>query len=239
MTDGALRVLIADDHPLFRQGLRVLVDSASDMTVVGEAASGAEAIAQAHESRPDVVLMDLNMPPPSGVEATRRIVAQFPQTRVLVLTMFEEDESVFAAMRAGARGYLLKGSGRDEGPARRTDRRRRRGHLRTRDRRTAHVVLRIGDRTRAAAVPGADRARARGAHAARQRRRQQRDRGAARVSLKTVPNHVSIVFTKLRVMTRAQAIVKARGRDGKRAGAALDRRATLRADHGDPQDADV
>jgi DNA-binding NarL/FixJ family response regulator len=112
MSDSALRVLIADDHPLFRQGLRGLVDSAADMIVVGEAATGADAIAQAQDKRPDVVLMDLNMPTLGGIEATRRIIAERPQTRVLVLTMFEEDESVFAAMRAGARGYLLKGSAR-------------------------------------------------------------------------------------------------------------------------------
>ncbi|HEV2058099.1 MAG TPA: response regulator transcription factor, partial [Solirubrobacteraceae bacterium] len=114
MTDDRLRVLIADDHPLFRQGLRVLVESADDLAVVGEAQNGTGAVAQTLRTRPDVVLMDLNMPALGGVEATRRIVAAHPQIRVLILTMFEEDESVFAAMRAGARGYLLKGSGRNE-----------------------------------------------------------------------------------------------------------------------------
>ena len=92
----------------------MLVESATDLTVVGEAETGTDAVAQALETHPDVVLMDLSMPGLGGVEATRRIVTGRPRTRVLILTMFEEDESVFAAMRAGARGYLLKGAARDE-----------------------------------------------------------------------------------------------------------------------------
>ena len=210
MSAAALRVLIADDHPLFRQGLRVLVESAPDLVVVGEAQTGEEAVARAGDTAPDVVLMDLNMPRLGGVEATRRIVARPPQTRVLVLTMFEEDESVFAAMRAGARGYLLKGSGRDDvlravrsvaageavfGPA-------------IAERLTSYC---------ASAADGAPRpfpeltlrehevleliARGRG---------NSEIAAELAISLKTVRNHVSNVFTKLRVTTRAQAIVKAR-----------------------------
>src|SRR5919109_5576871 len=109
-----LRVLIADDHPLFRDGLRTLLASAPDTEVVGEAASGSEAIDRALELQPDLVVMDLHMPEVNGIEATRRIVESSPHVGVLVLTMFEEDDSVFAAMRAGARGYLLKGADSEE-----------------------------------------------------------------------------------------------------------------------------
>ena len=110
----ALRVLIADDHPLFRDGLRNLIEAAPDAEVVGEAASGADVVERALELQPDVVVMDLHMPGVNGMEATRRIVETSPHIGVLVLTMFEDDDSVFAAMRAGARGYLLKGSDSEE-----------------------------------------------------------------------------------------------------------------------------
>lgn len=103
-----LRVLIADDHPLFRDGLRALLDSIPQAELVGEAANGAEVVRAAAELQPDVVVMDLRMPKVDGIEATRRITATSPHTGVLVLTTFEDDDSVFAAMRAGARGYLLK-----------------------------------------------------------------------------------------------------------------------------------
>lgn len=103
-------VLIADDHPLFRRGLRSLLESVEDMEVVGEAAAGEDAIALAHSCRPDVVVMDLNMPGLNGIEATRRIVEATDDVHVLVMTMHEDDEAVFAALRAGARGYLLKGA---------------------------------------------------------------------------------------------------------------------------------
>lgn len=106
----ALRILIADDHPLFRDGLRALLAAAQDMELVGEATSGEEAVALAAELQPDLVLMDVQMPGLSGVEATRRIVQASPHIRVLVVTMFEDDRTVFAAMRAGALGYVLKGA---------------------------------------------------------------------------------------------------------------------------------
>jgi len=106
-----IRVLVADDHPLFRDGLRGLLASRDGFEVVGEAASGEEAVAVAVSAVPDVVVMDLHMPGLNGIHATRRIVAASPHTAVLVLTMFSDDDSVFAAMRAGARGYLLKGAG--------------------------------------------------------------------------------------------------------------------------------
>ncbi|MFI9814647.1 response regulator [Saccharothrix variisporea] len=103
-----LRALLVDDHPLFRYGLAAALTAASDVELVGEASGGEMAVELAGTLKPDVVVMDLNMPDLGGVEATRRIVARDPSVRVLVLTMFDDDESVFAAMRAGALGYLLK-----------------------------------------------------------------------------------------------------------------------------------
>jgi DNA-binding NarL/FixJ family response regulator len=108
-----IRVLIADDHPVFRFGLRALLDTEACTEVVGEARSGQEAVALAASLEPDVVLMDINMPELNGIEATRRIVADRPGTAVLIITMFDDDR-VFAAMRAGARGYLLKGAEGEE-----------------------------------------------------------------------------------------------------------------------------
>jgi len=105
-----IRVLIADDHPLFRDGLRTLLESVEDIEVLGEAATGEEAITQATTLQPDIILMDINMPGQNGIEATRRIIAAHPHITVLILTMFDEDASVFAAIRAGARGYILKGA---------------------------------------------------------------------------------------------------------------------------------
>jgi len=109
-----IRILIADDHPLFRDGLRALLESVPDMQVIGEAATGDEALTQAHALQPDVILMDLKMPGLNGIEATRRILRTSPHIRILVITMFEDDDSVFAAIRAGARGYLLKGAVQEE-----------------------------------------------------------------------------------------------------------------------------
>ena len=105
-----LTVIIADDHQFFRDGVRALLDAQPGMECVGEAATGEEAVRLSTEVQPDVVLMDVQMPGMSGVEATRQIVSSSPQIRVLVVTMFEDDHLVFAAMRAGARGYLLKGT---------------------------------------------------------------------------------------------------------------------------------
>ncbi len=105
-----IRILLADDHVPFRQGLRALLRSEADLEVVGEAATGEEAIIQAANLQPDVILMDLHMPGVNGLEATQTILSTSPHISILVLTMFEDDDSVFTALQAGARGYLLKGA---------------------------------------------------------------------------------------------------------------------------------
>ena len=109
-----LRMLIADDHALFRDGIRGLLGSIGHTEVVGEAGDGDEAIALARSLVPDVILMDVKMPGTNGIEATRAILAAHPQIAVLMVTMFEDDDTVFAAMRAGARGYILKGARQGE-----------------------------------------------------------------------------------------------------------------------------
>lgn len=109
-----MRVLIVDDHPVFRDGIRALLEATPGISVVGEATTGEAAMTLAEEHRPDLVLMDVGMPGINGIEATRRIVARRPETRVLIVTMFEDDASVFAAMRAGAGGYVLKDATKEE-----------------------------------------------------------------------------------------------------------------------------
>lgn len=108
------RVLIADDHPLFRHGVRALLESTNDFEVCAEAASGEEVINLAYELHPDVVLMDIHMPGINGIEATRRILTTNANIYILIVTMFEDDSSVFTAMRAGARGYILKDAQKED-----------------------------------------------------------------------------------------------------------------------------
>ncbi len=210
MRDDRLRVVIADDHPVFRHGLRALLD-ASDLHVVGEAADGAAAVAACLAHRPDVALLDLHMPELSGVEVTRRLAAECPQTAVLVLTMYDDDRTMLAAVRAGARGYLLKGAGQEE-----IDRA-------VRAVAAGQTIYGAGVGERLMTVlSGAARA---GADAPfpelSPREREILDlmaRGDGNVAIarrlglseKTVRNHVSNIFVKLRVADRVQAVVRAR-----------------------------
>jgi DNA-binding NarL/FixJ family response regulator len=108
--ESTIRVLIADDHTVYRWGLRTLLGSELDLEVIGEAATGKEIVERAAELRPDIILMDIQMPGINGIEATRRIIEANQEIGVIILTMYEDDDSVFSAMRAGARGYVLKGA---------------------------------------------------------------------------------------------------------------------------------
>jgi len=206
-----LRVVVADDHPVFREGLRTLLEDSS-VEVVAEAADGDAAVAAALEHRPDVVLMDLRMPGRSGIEATARITRELPDTAVLILTMSEDDDSVFAALRAGARGYLLKEASRAD--IRRALESVQRGEA-VFGQRVADAVLRFFS-----AAGAAGRA-AEPFPLLSEREREVLEllaRGhdnatiAHRLFLaeKTVRNNVSTVLSKLHVASRAEAVALAR-----------------------------
>ncbi|HET8628084.1 MAG TPA: response regulator transcription factor [Thermomicrobiales bacterium] len=210
MSDAALTVLIADDHPIFRKGLRALLGGQPALRLVGEAASGPEAVRLATSLRPDVILMDLQMPGGDGLTAIRQIVAARPESRVLVVTMFEDDDSVFAAMRAGARGYVLKDM--DDEEIARAILAVGRGEAIFSPALAARMMTFFAARpaTTAAAFPelteserGVLRLMAAGAN-------NQAIAQRLGLSPKTVRNYVSNIFGKLQVADRAQAIVRAR-----------------------------
>lgn len=206
-----LRILLADDHPIFRDGLRALLATVAGAQLVGEASTGDEAVELAESLLPDVVLMDLQMPGRNGIEATRAIRDRHPQIGILVLTMLEDDDSIFAAMRAGARGYLLKEADAEE-LARAIE---AVGH--------GQAIFGPGIARRVmsffAAAGIANVARPFPDLTAREREvleliaqgRNNLDI-AHRLGLsdKTVRNHVSNILGKLQVVDRAQAIVRAR-----------------------------
>ena len=205
-----IRLLVADDHPAFRRGLQFMLADTDDISIEGEAATGAQAVELANQLAPDVILMDLRMPDLDGIEATRRLSRNNPAPAIVVLTMFEDDDSVLAAMRAGARGYLLKGAEQDE------------------------IVRAIRAAAAGEAIFGpqiAQRVIDHFTHSARststafpaltERERQVLELIAAgkgnasiahelMINLKTVRNHVSNIFTKLQVSDRSAAIVRAR-----------------------------
>jgi DNA-binding NarL/FixJ family response regulator len=211
VSESSLRIVVADDHPLYRRGLAALLAGQEGWEVVAQAEDGVGAVTAAHEHETDVVVMDLRMPGLDGIEATRRIVGTSPRVAVLVLTMYEDDASVFAAMRAGARGYLLKGADQTE---------------------IVRAVAAVagGEAIFGAAVAArilefftAPRPRAPEAVFPQLTAREHEvlDLIAAGrsntelaetlfLSPKTVRNHVSNIFAKLQVADRAQAIVLAR-----------------------------
>ena len=113
-TESVVRILVADDHPVVRDGLVAMLSTQTDFRVVGQASTGREVVANIEIARPDVVLLDLEMPDLDGVEALRQVTAEHPEVKVLVFTAFDDDERIVSAVQAGARGYLLKGSPRDK-----------------------------------------------------------------------------------------------------------------------------
>jgi DNA-binding NarL/FixJ family response regulator len=206
-----MQILIADDHPLFRKGMRTLLETVPEFTVVGEAATGQEAIDMALSLQPDLVLMDLQMPDGGGLRATRQITETSPDIRILVVTLFKDDESVFASLQAGARGYILKDA--EEGEMLRAIRAVGEGEaifspaIATRlmdyfaDSRTAlpkEVFPELTEREREILNLIA--------------RGENNPAIAARlgISLKTVRNHVANIYNKLQVADRAQAALRAR-----------------------------
>ncbi len=205
-----LRVLIVDDHPPFRAGLRALLVTDERLVVVAEASTGAAAIAAVASSAPDVVLMDVHMPGVDGVEATRRIIDAAPHVAIVVLTMHDDDGTVFAALRAGARGYLLKGASRAE--LLRAIHAAAAGEALFGAAIARRMVAYFGRPAPAAAPPFPELTGRE--HqilelvAAGRSNTDIADRLG--VAPKTIRNHVSTIFAKLQVRDRAEAIVRAR-----------------------------
>jgi DNA-binding NarL/FixJ family response regulator len=211
----AIRVLVVDDHTLFRDGLIAILMNVPDIEAVGEAGTGQEAVSQVEGLAPDVVLMDINMPDLNGIEATQQILAAKPNTGIIMLTMLEDNDSLFAAMCAGARGYILKGADKAEvlktiravangealfGPAianRLTSFFQNSGR-RAHQNEVAAPFPDLTDREREVLALIA------------QGENNQDIAQQLHISAKTVSNHISNIFNKLQVTDRAQAIVKAR-----------------------------
>lgn len=210
MSEDPIRLFVADDHTLFRDGLRALFASVPDMKVVGEAATGVGAIEGVVQTVPDVVLMDVQMPDVNGIEATRSILRASPHVGVIVVTMLEADDSVFAAMRAGARGYVLKGADQEEmlrtiravaageaffGPA------------------IAERLMRFFAGLQPAgseAFPELTDREVEVLELIAQGHNNARIASDLVISPKTVRNHVSNILSKLQVADRAEAIIRAR-----------------------------
>ena len=210
-----INVLIADDHVFYREGVRALLSNSPEITVVGEASSGEEVIVKAAELNPTVILMDLKMPGMNGIEATRKITASQPDVRVLVITMFDDDDSVFAAMRAGARGYLLKDADKDE-LVRAIVAVERGGAIFS----PAIAQRMIQYFTASSAHPSASK-KSKDFPELTERELEILDfiaqghnntviANKLSLSIKTVQNYVSSILTKLQVADRAQAIMRAR-----------------------------
>ncbi len=208
----AIRIMVVDDHKLFREGLTALLEAAVETAVVGQASSGKEAVTRARTLSPDVILMDIMMPEVNGIEATRAILAEQPDVGVIMLTMLEDDDSLFAAMCAGARGYILKGADKNE--VLRTVQAVAQGEALF----SAGIASRLttffqrGGEGKTAVVPFPEltpRERELLTLIA-QGKNNQEIANQLHISSKTVSNHISNIFNKLQVADRAQAIVKAR-----------------------------
>lgn len=206
-----IRILIADDHTLFRQGLRAMIGQVDGFEVVGEASTGTEAVARARELMPDVILMDINMPGMTGTEATSQIVRENPHVGVILVTMHDSPASVFAGMRAGARGYVLKEA--DIAELRRAIEAAHRGEILM----NPAIAAKLLDRferppdPRPAGIPF-DGLTPRELEVLRLAAEGLTNSAIASrlvLSEKTVKNHVNNIFSKLQVNDRAQAIVQA------------------------------
>jgi DNA-binding NarL/FixJ family response regulator len=207
-----IRILVADDHNLFREGLSALLEAAAETAVVGQAGTGIEAVKQAKAVSPDVILMDIMMPTMNGIEATRQILAEQPNIGIIMLTMLEDDDSLFAAMQAGARGYILKGA--DKAEVLRTVQIVAQGEALF----SAGIASRLtaffqrGGKGDTAVTPFPDLTEREReilnliAHG----KNNQEIASTLHISSKTVSNHISNIFNKLQVADRAQAIVKAK-----------------------------
>ena len=206
-----IRILIADDHPLFLDGMHGLLDSVPDTEVVGEATSGEEAVSKAAALQPDVVLMDIKMPGINGIAATREILAVSPHIGILMVTMLEDNESVFAAMRAGARGYVLKGA--NQADILLAIRAVARGEVifgPNIARRLLHFFSTLRPQAPQRIFPGLSERETELLALMAQGKSNQEIADLLGLSLKTVRNHASNIFSKLQVADRAQAILRAR-----------------------------
>ena len=206
-----IRILLSDDHTLFRKGIRTMLEQMPDVDVVGEAASGQEAIALAHELVPDVILMDIKMPAVSGIEATRQILQENPHIGIILVTMYDDPESAFAGMRAGARGYVLKEAEPDE--LRRAVEAAQRGEVML----CPIIAKKVLEHFRSGLLPKQpglpyDPLSQRELEVLRHAADGLSNRQIAEllvISEKTVKNHVANIFSKLHVNDRTQAVLYA------------------------------
>lgn len=207
----SLSVLIADDHPMFRDGILALLAATPDLVAVGEARTGDEAVELSAALMPDLILMDIQMPGCSGIEATRRILAATPAVRVLIVSMFEDDASIFTAMRAGARGYILKDA--DRADILRAIRAVGQGEAIFAPSIASRVLEYFATPARTVAAAEFPELTEREGEILELIARGHRNADIARrlvLSPNTVRNYVSSIFTKLQVADRGHAIIRAR-----------------------------
>jgi DNA-binding NarL/FixJ family response regulator len=211
MNMNPVRILIVDDHTLFRDGLRAILKAVSDFEIVGEAATGEEAIDKVSTLKPDIILMDIQMPDMNGVEATNKILKEHPEMGIIILTMLEDNDSLFSALRAGARGYVLKGADKAEmvksiravangealfGPAIAN--------------RLTKFFKHPGGMSKQSAFPELTDREREVLEVIAQARNNQEIAEILHISMKTVSNHISNIYNKLQVADRTEAIFKAR-----------------------------